>query len=137
MPVGLLLVRRRFIYKRMAFNERESSAGFLDGHLLCRVSGSPLPGNPSVGVWQIQLIENITASGSSINNSPQPSLAIFTGSHYSLIWMPGTTWMRAFKQRWLPTDKKRSNGMVRSCERRHAHAERLDDHPSAGGFARP
>jgi hypothetical protein len=71
----------------------------------CRPAASPE--TRLVGVWQIQVIENITASGSSINNSPQPSLAIFTGSHYSLIWMPGATGMRAFKQRWLPTDEEK------------------------------
>ena len=68
---------------------------------------APSPETRLLGVWQIQVIENITASGSSINNSPQPSLAIFTASHYSLIWMPGTTGMRAFKQRWLPTDEEK------------------------------
>lgn len=68
---------------------------------------APSPENGLLGVWEIQVIENIASSSSSINNSPQPSLAIFTRSHYSLIWMPGTTGMRAFKQRWLPTDEEK------------------------------
>jgi len=63
--------------------------------------------NGLLGVWQIQKIENKISSGSSVNSDPQPSLAIFTQSHYSLIWMPGTTGMRAFKQRWSPTDEEK------------------------------
>lgn len=68
---------------------------------------APSPENGLLGVWQIQVIENITGDGSSINNSPQPSLAIFARSHYSLIWIPGTTGMRAFNQRWFPTDEEK------------------------------
>ncbi|MCZ6751630.1 MAG: lipocalin-like domain-containing protein [Acidobacteria bacterium] len=76
--------------------------------ILCSLACRPVPSaeNGLLGVWQIQLIENTTSSGSSTNSNPQPSLAIFTRSHYSLIWMPGATGMRAFKQRWLPTDEE-------------------------------
>ena len=63
--------------------------------------------NGLLRVWQIQTIEKTTSAGSSINRSPQPSLAIFTPSHYSLVWMPGATGMRTFKQRWLPTDDEK------------------------------
>ncbi len=75
---------------------------------LCSLGCRPAPSaeNGLLGVWQIQVIENTTSSGSSINSNAQPSLVIFTRSHYSLIWMPGTTGMRAFKQRWLPTDEE-------------------------------
>jgi hypothetical protein len=63
--------------------------------------------NALLGVWQIQKIETKTLNGSSVNSDPQPSLAIFTESHYSLVWMPGATGMRAFKQRWMPTDEEK------------------------------
>lgn len=71
----------------------------------CR--STPSLDNSLLGVWQVRVIENTTSGDSSINRNPQPSLAIFTQSHYSLIWMPGTTGMRAFKQRWLPTDEEK------------------------------
>lgn len=70
----------------------------------CRAASNPE--NALLGVWQIQTIENIPGDGS-MNNSPLPSLAIFTRSHYSLVWMPGAKAMREFKQRWLPTDEEK------------------------------
>jgi hypothetical protein len=57
-----------------------------------------------IGVWQVEEIEFISPSDTSTNPNPQPSQAVFTTSHYSLVWMPGTTGMRAFQQRWVPTD---------------------------------
>ena len=65
------------------------------------------PDDALLGVWQIRAIENLGSGGSSVNDNPQPSLAIFTPSHYSLVWMPGTTGMRAFAQRWFPTDAEK------------------------------
>ncbi|MDD9895081.1 MAG: hypothetical protein OXU24_04740, partial [Gammaproteobacteria bacterium] len=42
------------------------------------------------------------------NSSPLPRQAIFTPSHYRLIWMPGETAMREFTTRWVPTEEEMS-----------------------------
>lgn len=67
---------------------------------------SPSAEHALLGVWQIQKIESTGSAGTSINENPLPSLAVFTRSHYSLAWMPGTTGMRGFNERWVPTDEE-------------------------------
>jgi hypothetical protein len=57
-----------------------------------------------IGVWEVQQLEFSSPTGTEINPTPQPGQAIFTRSHYSLTWMPGETGMRAFRERWIPTE---------------------------------
>ncbi|HET7038619.1 MAG TPA: hypothetical protein VFH97_01950, partial [Gemmatimonadales bacterium] len=60
-----------------------------------------------VGVWQVRHLRRESPSGRSENSNPLPGQAVFTESHYSLIWMPGETALRAFRERWLPTDAEK------------------------------
>lgn len=71
----------------------------------CRAA--PSAGSGLAGVWQVQEIEVTSSNGSTVNRDPQPGQAIFTGSHYSLVWMPAATGLRAFEQRWVPTDAEK------------------------------
>ena len=59
------------------------------------------------GAWSIQEIEVTSAGETTVTPDPQPGLAIFTESNYSLVWMPGITSLRAFEERWVPTDAEK------------------------------
>lgn len=54
------------------------------------------------GVWTVAAIE----TGTGINRDPEPSQAIFSGDHYSLLWISGDSSMRAFSERWVPTESE-------------------------------
>lgn len=77
--------------------------------VLCFVGCGGMSGGESglAGVWRVEELQFISPADTSTNPSPLPSQAIFTASHYSLVWMPGTTGMRAFQQRWVPTDSEK------------------------------
>ena len=62
--------------------------------------------NQLFGVWRIIEIQRIRSDTFTTNSSPLPSQAIFTPSHYSLVWMPGETAMRQFTTRWVPTEEE-------------------------------
>jgi hypothetical protein len=68
---------------------------------------SPAVENGLLGAWEVSVIESANSKGRSVNQNPQPGLAIFTPTHYSLIWIPGSTAMRAFRDRWVPTDEEK------------------------------
>jgi hypothetical protein len=71
--------------------------------LLVGVSCSTPPALDFDGVWQV---EAITTAGTT-NTDPEPSQAIFTESHYSLVWILSDSSMRAFEERWVPTDEEK------------------------------
>jgi hypothetical protein len=54
------------------------------------------------GVWRISEIKRDYESEA--NDSPLPSQIIFTKSHYSIVWMPGSEAIRAFEEPWEPSD---------------------------------
>ncbi len=57
------------------------------------------------GVWQVSRIDREYSLDSIA--SPLPSQIIFTKSHYSIVWMPGSKAMRAFDKRWEPTEEEK------------------------------
>ncbi len=64
-------------------------------------------GPPNIdGVWQIRSIATRDGSGPVIHD-PLPSLFIFSGNHYSTMWMPGTEAQRAYSDRWKPTEAEK------------------------------
>ena len=69
-----------------------------------------------IGVWKVVHIENEsdtppgrTAAAAHIrtNDDPLPSQIIFTGQHYSMVWMPGSDALQSFAKRWQPTDEEK------------------------------
>jgi hypothetical protein len=64
-------------------------------------NGCVAPPSPGLqGVWEV---DAITRSGT-VDRDPEPSQAIFTDSHYSLLWIFPDSSMRGFEQRWTPND---------------------------------
>ncbi|NIM49123.1 MAG: hypothetical protein GTO22_07660 [Gemmatimonadales bacterium] len=59
------------------------------------------------GAWQITSIREEGPADTSSNLDPQPSVIIFTPSHYSMVWIPGSTATQAFAERWNPTDDEK------------------------------
>ena len=70
--------------------------------LLSGACSAPPPVGLS-GVWEV---DAITRAGST-DADPEPSQAIFTTSHYSLLWIYPDSSMRAFEQRWTPSDAEK------------------------------
>jgi len=68
---------------------------------------TPTTEHDILGVWQIKQIELKSKTDFSINENPLPSQTIFTHSHYSLVWIPGTDGMRRFQKQWFPTDAEK------------------------------
>jgi len=77
------------------------------------VAAEPSTGRSIVGVWKVVEIANdqwTPAADPRVlkpNKDPLPSQVIFTKSHYSLVWMPGTEAMKAFAERWNATDAEK------------------------------
>ena len=64
------------------------------------VSHSPLE-----GVWKVTEIV-VTGAGASTVSAPQPSVFIFAKTHYSLMWVPGSTPRTLFKAQVPTNDEK-------------------------------
>jgi len=62
----------------------------------CGVPPAPEPApepeaHPIVGVWAVASLTSTDAEGvETVNDNPQPGLYIFTGSHYSVTFVPGS-----------------------------------------------
>jgi hypothetical protein len=86
------------------------------GHLLaivilfaaagCAQLDAPSAG-PLEGAWLVDEIRVIGPEGESVNASPQPGLYIFSGRHYSMVWMPGSEAREDFARKWYPTDAEK------------------------------
>lgn len=57
------------------------------------------------GVWKVTEIV-VTGAGASTVSTPQPSVFIFAKSHYSLMWVPGSTPRALFKAQ-VPTNEEK------------------------------
>ena len=57
------------------------------------------------GVWRISTIARDSVQEP--NRDPQPSLLVFTAGHYSMVWTPTDEAMRAYAERWSPTDDEK------------------------------
>lgn len=63
------------------------------------------PKKPFEGAWRV-VEEVVTGADASINANPQPSLFIFTRSHYSMMSVPGTQARMLFKGNQPTTEEK-------------------------------
>ena len=70
--------------------------------MLAGACAAPDPGELE-GVWEVAAITR----AASTNENPEPSQAIFTASHYSLLYIRVDSSLRAFEQRWTPTDAEK------------------------------
>jgi len=82
--------------------------------LVATVAGAAAPGGGAVvGVWKVVEIVNDQWTPEADprmlrpTKAPLPSQIIFTKSHYSTVWMPGTEALRAFAERWNATDEEK------------------------------
>jgi hypothetical protein len=62
---------------------------------------------PLEGAWLVDEIRMIGPEGESVNPSPQPGLYIFSGRHYSMVWMPWSEPRGDFARKWYPTDAEK------------------------------
>ncbi len=70
------------------------------------LSGLSLGAEDSImGTWQVSRIDRDYRDKPILE--PQPSLIIFTDKHYSMFWTRGESSMRAFRNRWVPTDEEK------------------------------
>jgi hypothetical protein len=60
---------------------------------------------PLEGVWKVTEIV-ISGAGAYATTAPQPGLMIFTKSHYSWMWVPGTTPRVLFKSQTPTSEEK-------------------------------
>ncbi len=70
------------------------------------LSGLSLGAEDSImGTWQVSRIDRDYRDKPILE--PQPSLIIFADKHYSMFWTRGESSMRAFRNRWVPTDEEK------------------------------
>ncbi len=77
---------------------------------VCLGSGCQQPTsvpNDLNGAWQIRTRKVETATDTTVDQYRQPSLLIFADRYYSLVRTLGDTSMRAFAERWSPTDEEK------------------------------
>ncbi len=70
------------------------------------LSGLSLGAEDSImGSWQVSRIDLDYRDKPILE--PQPSMIIFADKHYSIFWTRGESSMRAFRNRWVPTDEEK------------------------------
>jgi hypothetical protein len=58
-----------------------------------------------MGSWQVSRIDRDYRDKPIVE--PQPSMIIFADRHYSMFWTRGESSMRAYRNRWVPTDEEK------------------------------
>ena len=92
---------------------------------------------PLEGVWKVTEIV-ITGAGAYTATAPQPSVFMFTKSHYSWMWLPGTQPRALFRAQVPTTDEKlaafdslaASSGRVAASPRVGACKKHVNQRPS-------
>jgi len=99
--------------------------------LACQPQAPSPAGNPLDGAWTLVAIQNSNDSGTT-NSTPQESLFLFAGNHYSMAYVEGAQRAPYYATRFNPTDEEnlaRVKSMTVNAGTMEIEGNRITVHP--------